>query len=253
MRFSALPRTGLVLVSFFLLAAFFAPLPYAVIQPGDGTDVLKKVINIKGAEVFPSTGKLLVMSVLVSSPGAPVFSGDVISSWMDADSIVLPREYIYPPRIKASTLKAQSDADMKISQASAVASAFEYLGLTPSKAPKVSIALENTGGPSGGLVFALGIIEKLTRDDLLKGRVVAGTGTIDGHGNIGAIGGINEKITVALRSGASIFFAPMENCDEIYNTPISLKIYGVSTLKEAVLVLHNGKPPRSYCAWHANQ
>jgi len=253
MRFSALPRTGLALVTFFLLAAFFAPLPFAVIKPGEGTDVLKKVISIKGAEVFPTTGKLLVMSVLVSSPGSPVFSGDVISSWVAGESIVVPREYIYPRHVNASTLRAQSSSDMKISQASATASAFDYLGISAGQAPKVSIELKDTGGPSGGLVFALGVVEKLTREDLLKGRIVAGTGTIDGHGNVGAIGGINEKITAAQRSGAAIFFAPIDNCDEIFNTPEELKIYGVSTLKQAVLALQNGKAPFSHCAWHVNQ
>ena len=251
MRFSALPKSALALVGFFLVAAFFAPLPYAVIKPGEGTDVLKKIINIKGAEVFPSTGKLLVMSVLVSSPGAPVFSGDVISSWIERDSIVLPREIIYPPKVNASTLNAQSATDMKVSQASATASAFDYLGIKASQGPKVSIALKDTGGPSGGLIFALGVIEKLTPEDLLRGRTVAGTGTIDGHGNVGSIGGINEKITAAQRSGASIFLAPLDNCDEIFNTPKELKIFGVSTLKEAVLLLQTGRAPHPYCAWHA--
>ena len=41
------------------------------------------------------------------------------------------------------------------------------------------------GGPSAGLMFTLGIIDKLTDGDLTGGTFVAGTGTIDPDGDVG--------------------------------------------------------------------
>src|SRR6266568_3152670 len=58
----------------------------------------------------------------------------------------------------------------------------------------VAITLDNVGGPSAGLMFTLGIIDKVKSEDLTGGRVVAGTGTIDEEGNVGAIGGIPQKM-----------------------------------------------------------
>src|SRR6202011_4866424 len=42
----------------------------------------------------------------------------------------------------------------------------------------VTISIGNIGGPSAGLMFALGIIDKITPDNLAGGRFVAGTGEI---------------------------------------------------------------------------
>ncbi|MSX44664.1 MAG: PDZ domain-containing protein, partial [Actinobacteria bacterium] len=64
----------------------------------------------------------------------------------------------------------------------------------------IKFNLERTGGPSGGLIFSLGIIEKLTPEDLIHGRKIAGTGTIDAAGNVGPIGGINEKLIGAAKA-----------------------------------------------------
>ena len=106
----------------------------------------------------------------------------------------------------------------------------------------VKFNINKTGGPSGGLVFALGIIEKLTAEDLLKGRKIAGTGTIDSEGNVGPIGGITEKMIGASQAGATIFLAPAKNCVDIKQVPKNLLVIPVSTLNEAVTVLRNTHP-----------
>ena len=64
------------------------------------------------------------------------------------------------------------------------------------------------GGPSGGLMFSLQIYSQLTNKDLRHGQKVAGTGTVDGLGNVGEIGGIDKKVITAKRHGAKIFLAP---------------------------------------------
>lgn len=102
--------------------------------------------------------------------------------------------------------------------------------------------IQETGGPSGGMIFALGIIEKLTSEDLLRGRAIAGTGTIDDQGNVGPIGGINEKMIGAAEAGATIFLAPRANCVDIKSVPKKLVVIPVATLNEAVDVLRNTRP-----------
>lgn len=99
----------------------------------------------------------------------------------------------------------------------------------------VTIQLRNVGGPSAGLMFALGIIEKLTPGDMTGGRVVAGTGTIDDDGTVGAIGGIQQKIQGAWRSGATAFFVPTANCGEAKgDAPKGIRLMRVNTLSDAM-------------------
>jgi Lon-like protease len=108
---------------------------------------------------------------------------------------------------------------------------------------EVNIRLEDVGGPSAGLMFALGIIDRLTPGSLTKGRVIAGTGTIDDDGNVGSIGGIGEKLKGARGAGATLFLAPAENCQEITSIPDGLRVVPVSTLTEAMKILEGGKIP----------
>jgi PDZ domain-containing protein len=103
----------------------------------------------------------------------------------------------------------------------------------------VKIKLDETGGPSGGLIFALGIVEKLQSEDLIRGRNIAGTGTITDTGEVGPIGGITEKIIGAKKAGVSIFIAPIDNCSDITHPELlkGIKVVPVATLSEALEVL----------------
>ena len=111
----------------------------------------------------------------------------------------------------------------------------------------VDIQLNNVGGPSAGMMFALGIIDKLTETGLTGGRVIAGTGTIDASGNVGAIGGIQMKTIGARDAGATVFLAPAGNCAEAKaNQPAGLELVKVNTLKDALNALSDlreGKTP----------
>jgi PDZ domain-containing protein len=114
----------------------------------------------------------------------------------------------------------------------------------------VDIQLNGVGGPSAGMMFALGIIDKLTAaGDITGGKVIAGTGTIDESGNVGAIGGIQMKILGARRDGATVFLAPADNCaDAKAKLPAGLELAKVSTLQDAVNALadiREGKTPPS--------
>ncbi|WP_144659751.1 PDZ domain-containing protein [Paenarthrobacter nicotinovorans] len=98
----------------------------------------------------------------------------------------------------------------------------------------VSISLDNVGGPSAGMMFALGIVDNLTPGDLTGGKHVAGTGTITADGAVGAIGGIAQKMIGARQHGATMFLAPAANCSDVAgHVPDGLQVVKVETLADA--------------------
>jgi Lon-like protease len=102
----------------------------------------------------------------------------------------------------------------------------------------VTLRLQDVGGPSAGMMFALGIIDKLTPGSLTGGKHVAGTGTIDCTGAVGPIGGIIQKMYAAKGAGATVFLAPKGDCSELVgHVPSGLSVYAVSTLDDSLAVL----------------
>jgi PDZ domain-containing protein len=102
----------------------------------------------------------------------------------------------------------------------------------------VNLELDRVGGPSAGMMFALGIIDKLTPGLLQGGENVAGTGTINQAGDVGQIGGIRQKMVGAKDAGADWFLAPAGDCDEVTgHIPDGLNVFAVKTLDDAVTVL----------------
>lgn len=93
-------------------------------------------------------------------------------------------------------------------------------------------------GPSGGLIMTLSIYNKLIENDITKGRVIVGTGTIDIEGNVGEIGGVKEKLQGAVKKKADIFLVPYENYEEANALKIKenydIKIIKVKTFDEAI-------------------
>jgi Lon-like protease len=99
----------------------------------------------------------------------------------------------------------------------------------------VSIRLTDVGGPSAGLMFALGIVDLLTPGALTNGKIIAGTGTIDSDGSVGPIGGIQQKLLGARKSGATMFLVPSGNCaDAREAAPSGLRLLKVDTLAGAI-------------------
>jgi Lon-like protease len=112
------------------------------------------------------------------------------------------------------------------------------LGTGYDYAPEISFELgQQIGGPSAGLVFALAIYDKITEGALLGGRHVAGTGTIDPSGDVGPVGGIQEKIAGAENAGATEFFVPASNCADLDGLRTDVRLVKVSTLRDAINAL----------------
>lgn len=109
--------------------------------------------------------------------------------------------------------------------------------------PEITFEEENTEyGPSGGFMMSLAIYDKLVEKDLTHGLKIAGTGTIDQDGNVGAIGGLKYKMLGAEKDNVDLLFVPN---DTNYKEAIEIKeeyhltfnIVGVSTLDDAVVYL----------------
>ncbi|MET8805570.1 S16 family serine protease [Streptomyces sp. NPDC004546] len=246
-------------VAALLATAAFAPLPFSVAQPGMTANVLgenkgSQVITVSGAPARRTSGQLRMVTIEATGPDATVTLGDVIGNWFRTDRAVMPRDAVYPSGENVKEIEQHNEAQMKQSQDAATQAALKYLGLSADKV-KVTLKLADVGGPSAGLLFTLGIIDKLHGDgsggDLTGGRTVAGTGTIDASGKIGAVGGVALKTQAARRDGATIFLVPKAECtDAKAELPKGLRLIPVTTLKSAVdslEALEKGKGPVPSC------
>ena len=257
MRFSRLPRLVTVTLGIFFTLAAVAPLPFSIVLPGEAQNIFKGVITFKGLANYPASGRVDLMSIRVTNPDAWIVGPELVYSWISGDRAVYPKSSIYPPGTSTEEENKQAKADMVKSQDTAIVAAVNYLQSHPEimattkaqgidranllDAKKIIFKTGETGGPSGGLVFSIGLVELLTEKDLLQKRHIAGTGTITARGIVGPIGGINEKIMSAQKVGATVFFAPVDNADEISNVPDGIKVITVATLAQAINYLeHSG-------------
>ncbi|MGK5113140.1 YlbL family protein [Geodermatophilus sp. CPCC 205506] len=119
----------------------------------------------------------------------------------------------------------------------------------PSAPFDVDIRVEDVGGPSAGLMLALGILDLVGDTDLTGGAAVAGTGTIDAAGDVGPIGGVQLKMVAAREIGAELFLVPAGNCADALAAPQpGLPVARVATLDDALQALEDlraGRTPES--------
>ena len=209
-----------------------APSAYVVQEPGPTQDVLgkvegKQVIDVSGVKTHKDSGKLLLVTVNASGvPGYPVTNAQALLAWAN------PKE---------------SNKEMSSSQNAAATAAKRFLkahGYDVS-GMKVSMHVDDIGGPSAGMMYTLGLIDKVTGEQLSGGKTIAGTGTMNAKGKVGAIGGIRLKMIGAKRDGATWFLAPESNCSDVVgHVPQGLHVVKVGTLDEAydaLVAIRDGK------------
>ena len=251
-RLSARQRTLLVcaapLVALFAVTAL-APLPFALAQPGLTANVIgeskdKPVITVSGPGTRDSradTGKLLMTTIAATPPGATVRLPEVVESWFRTDMAAMPTESVYPVGDSLKEIEKHNRDEMRQSQNAAVKAALRQMHKSP-RDVRVSLRLADVGGPSAGLFFSLGIIDKVVGDgrggSLTGGRVIAGTGTIKADGTVGPVGGVPLKTRAAKRDGASVFLVPRAECaDAEAERPKGLRLVPVDTLGGALKAL----------------
>jgi len=103
----------------------------------------------------------------------------------------------------------------------------------------VDISVGDIGGPSAGLMFALGIMDRLSQESVTGGAQVAGSGTITSAGEVGGVSGIPQKMVSAQRAGAEYFFVAAESCSQVSQSAAygELEVVSVETLTDAVEAL----------------
>ena len=180
----------------------------------------------------PATGKLLAGDTVLTVNGEKATGLEQVRSVVEASQGKTPVVFDIlrnGSHRSISILPKLSDGKWRVGI---------YVASVPEFPFKIDILLQSVSGPSGGQIFALAIYDKLTPGSLTGGNKIAGTGTVDASGNIGAIGGIKPKMYGAVRAGAKYFLAPSVNCgDVVGNVPDGLQVIKVSNLKDSLNAL----------------
>lgn len=197
--------------------------------------------NIDVTEVVPGTpaaGVLEAGDEITSVDGQEMWSSDMVVSAVSA----LPPGTVVRMGVDRSgqpttvMLRTRANPDDPSSSQIGVKLQDDY---DPPFNVNINLGQE-IGGPSAGLMFSLAIYDKLTPGPLTGGRFVAGTGSIDASGDVGEIGGIQQKIAGAYDAGARYFLVPAGNCAEAADSSLAGKVdlIKVETLDDAVRALH---------------
>lgn len=325
-------RLGIAsLLALSLVGLTFLPSGFVIERPGAVFNVMgsvddQVVISSTDTQIYPTETQLDITTV--SLLGNREYNPNwvqVLVAWLDPEQVVLPLDQVYPPSQTTEQARAESSAQMEVSQQDAIAAALSNLGyefqrtlyvntvladapsagvlvggdfvatinkkavqtfeelksqiqasegkeievgvvrdgkaltllITPEAKDDafvigaligytydfpvdISLQLGEVGGPSGGLIFSLGIIDALTPGSIAGDGHIAGTGTISSDGKVGPIGGIALKMVAAKKAGAQVFLAPQANCSEIVgNIPSGLEVVAVRDLGQAIEVLNS--------------
>jgi PDZ domain-containing protein len=202
----------------------------------------------------PSDGVLAPGDALVSVDGQSAGTAEKLTALLQKETpgntvpVVVKRQTGLDKQQKVTNLRVTLGEPTKGRQGALLGITVDTTCLAPFS---VKIDLSGIGGPSAGLMFALGIIDKVgLLGDLTAGKFIAGTGEIspdgDPIGTVGPIGGIQLKMIAARDKGASVFLAPAGNCSAVRDdTPSGLQVIKVDTLHHAVQYLKDlqaGKP-----------
>lgn len=197
-------------------------------------------------------GKIRVAETIVSIDGKPITSRDdltnVLGTYKPGDTVTIGLEATDgTKRSIPITLGENPQKPGGPFLGVSITSRLVY----PDLPVKVTVNSGDIGGPSAGLAFTLGILDLMTPGDLTGGHEVAVTGTVDGSGAVGPIGGIETKVVAVAREGVKYFLVPAENADAARaKAPKDLQIVPVHTLDEALAFLRSiggsglpGTPP----------
>ena len=238
-----LSKPSLYFLILVFLFALLAPMPFAIISPGPVTNLLDKGIKISKDlntdQASDPKGKLFSLSVYVSNPDTKPPGIIVLEAWLNGDSVVFPSEVVYDEGETTKSAKAQGKKEMlKSEEAAAIAAANFLRNMQPDKelnwkVSDIEFVMKRVGGPSAGLAFSLALIAKLSNLELLSGRSIAVTGTINENGRVGSVGGMDQKLIAAKKAGATIAIIPKANCGDITFAENDLQLMAVNNLSEA--------------------
>ena len=244
LRFSRTPFILRAFIAIVAVVALVAPANFVLVTPGPATELFPKVLSISssaGEKSYPVKGQLYLLTIYVTNPETKVLGAQVLGCWVWGDCVAMPRSVMYKKGTTDAIERKSGSKDMVKSQNFALQAArgviarkFPSVKLSTVTDSSVKVSLKDTGGPSGGLIFTLGLTDLLTPVDILQGRKIAGTGTISTDGHIGAIGGVSEKIIGAKKAGAETLFVSRENCRELPTTAEGISVIAIDRIDQAI-------------------
>jgi PDZ domain-containing protein len=190
----------------------------------------------------PADGRLIPGDTITAIDGTPTPTNDVLQrvlrSHQPGQTVTLAVSPATGPDRTETVKLGQSPASLGAPHA--------FLGISTStkelsKLPfDVTIDPGNIGGPSAGLAFTLGILDKLSTSDLTGGRVIAATGTINPDGTVGPIGGIVQKTAAVRKAGAEAFLVPSDEYPQaLKHAGSHLRVIKVNNLEDALNALRS--------------
>lgn len=210
--------------------------------------VSRKVVITAVYEGSPAWEKLQAKDEVLSIDGKPVTKPEQVRD----DVQQAPIGTTLNVKVRRDSATGATELDIPVATAANPNDATKgYLGVNVGEYYAadfgIDFTLQDIGGPSAGLMFALGLIDKLSPEDIANGQHIAGTGTISPDGTVGPIGGIRQKLAGARKAGAELFLMPESHCAEAAgHIPDGLTVTPVKTIDDAMKALvawRAGKTP----------
>ena len=203
----------------------------ALTELGYDVEPVVEVLNV--TPDFPADGRLQVRDVLRKIGGRTITTPQDVVDAVQAAPAGRPLTFEVlrkGKRVEVDVTPREVDGATRIGITPGLGYTFPF---------DVSVDIgEGIGGPSAGLMFSLAIYDTLTPGSLTGGEVVAGTGTIDGDGRTGPIGGIQQKIAGAEEAGARLFMVPVGNCPDTTDIDSGdMRLVRVDTMHDAVAAI----------------
>lgn len=203
----------------------------ALTELGEKIDTVVEVQGVTPS--LPADGTLKVRDVIVEIGGTKITDAQDVVDAVDKAEVGKPLEFVVRRDGKPVTVEVtprEVDGDTRIGITPGVGFDFPF---------QVSVDIsDNIGGPSAGLMMSLAIFDTLTPGSMTGGQDIAGTGTITPSGEVGPIGGIQQKIAAARDAGAELFFVPADNCDTIGGVDAGdMRLAKATTMHQAVQTL----------------
>jgi Lon-like protease len=183
----------------------------------------------------PADGKLFPGDVITAVDGKPIKDANHASALFDDIPVDQPLRFtldVDGQTQHATFTRAPCGPDDQALVGISMIDAFPF---------DVQFSSEGIGGPSAGLMWALGLYDLLTPEDVTGGRTIAGTGALLPDGRVLPIGGIADKVIAAERAGATIFLAPKANMDDLEGIDTGgMQVIPVRTFDDALAALGQG-------------
>jgi len=211
-------------------AGFYVPIT------SDGVEV------VEVSSDSPAQGILAAHDIILAVDGRQVFLSDELVNEVQRRPVGDPVTLRILREGHELEVKALTAVHPELPGMAALRILVQTLNWQPRLPHNVHIDAGAIAGPSAGLMFVLEILDQLDQRDLSAGHLIAGTGTINLKEEVGAVGGVRQKVAAAEKAGVEFFLVPRENYEEASTNARKVVLVPVSTLSEALDFLSGLNP-----------